>query len=83
MHDNLLGELEDCPTAKYMWDRLKIRFNQTSVTRLRTLDLKLMQFQLDVGRPMTEQLRTLSGIIHDLNVVGQDIPEDEQASPRY
>ena len=38
-----------------------------------------MQFQLDVGRPMTEQMRTLSGIVRDLKVAGQDIPEDEQA----
>jgi len=26
MHDDLLGEFEHYPTAKYMWDRLKIRF---------------------------------------------------------
>ena len=28
---------------------------------------------------MTEQLRTLSGIVCDLKAAGQDIPEDEQA----
>jgi len=28
---------------------------------------------------MTEQLRTLSGIVRDLRATGQDIPEDEQA----
>jgi len=38
-----------------------------------------MQFQLDAGRPMIEQLRTLNGIVHALKVAGQDIPEDEQA----
>jgi len=38
-----------------------------------------MQFQLDAGRPTTEQLRTLSGIVRDLKAAGQDIPEDEQA----
>jgi len=38
-----------------------------------------MQFQLDTWRHMTEQLRTLSGIVRDLNAVGQDIPEDEEA----
>jgi len=66
MHDDLLGEFERCPTAKDMWDQLKIRFDQTSVTRLRTLRLKWMQFQLNAGRPMTEQLRTLNGIVRDL-----------------
>ena len=34
MHDDLLGEFEGCPTTKDMWDRLKIRFSQTSATRL-------------------------------------------------
>ena len=79
MHDDLLGEFEGCPTAKDMWDRLKIRFGQTSSTWLRTLRLKWMQFQLDAGRPMTEQLRTLSGIVRDLKAAGEDIPKDEQA----
>ena len=36
MHDDLLGEIEGCLTAKDMWDRLKIRFDQTSAIRLHT-----------------------------------------------
>jgi len=78
MHDDLLGEFESCPTAKDMWDFLRIRFGQTSARRLRTLRLKWMQFQLDAGRPLTEQLRTLSGIVCDFKVAVQNIPEDEQ-----
>ena len=76
---DLLGEFERCPIAKDIWDRLKIRFSQTSATRLRTLCLKWMQFQLDAGRPVIEQLQNLSGIVRDLRSAGQDIPEDEQA----
>ena len=79
MHDDLLGEFEGCPTAKDMWHRLKIRFSQTFATRLCTLRLKWMQFQLDAGRPITGQLRTLSGIVRDLKAAGQDISKDEQA----
>jgi len=78
MHNDLLGEFEGCPTTKDMWDHLKIRFDQISATRLRTLRLKWMQFQLDVGRSMTKQLRTMSGIVRDLKAAGQDIPKDEQ-----
>ena len=37
-----------------------------------------MRFQLDAGQPMTEQLRTLSGIVQNLKDVAQDIHEDEQ-----
>jgi len=31
------------------------------------------------SRPITKQLRTLSGIVRDLKAAGKDIPEDEQA----
>ena len=79
MHDDLFREFDGCPTAKDMWDSLKIRFDQTSAIRLRILRLKQMQFQLDAGRPMTEQLWTLSGIVCYLKAASQDIPEDEQA----
>ena len=33
MHDGPIGEFEGCPTTKDMWDKLKIRFGQTSTTR--------------------------------------------------
>jgi len=79
MHDDLLGEFKRCPTAKDTWDRLKIQFDQTSATRLCTFPLKWMEFKLDVCQPMIEQLQTMSGIVRDLNVAGQDIPEEEQA----
>ena len=38
-----------------------------------------MQFQLDLGRPMTKQLQTLSWIVRDLKTVGQKVYEEEQA----
>ena len=79
MHDDLLGEFECCPVAKDVWDGLKIWFGQTSATRLCILCLKWMQFQLDAGRPVTEQLQILSGIVWDLKEAAQGIPEDEQA----
>ena len=37
MHHDLLGEFERYPTTKDMWSQLKIRFEQTSATRLHTL----------------------------------------------
>ena len=38
-----------------------------------------MEFKLDASWPVTEQLRTISGIVWDLKAAGQDIPEEEQA----
>ena len=78
MHDDLIGEFELCPTAKDMWDQLKIRFGQTSETRLRTLQLKWIQYQMDSSRTMTEHLRIMSGIIRDLKAAGKEISEGEQ-----
>ena len=78
MHDDLIGEFEDYPTAKDMWDQLKVRFGQTSETRLRTLQLKWMNYKMDSSRTVVEHLRIMSGIVRDLKAAGKDISEGEQ-----
>jgi len=47
MHDDLIGEFEVYPTVKDMWDQLKIRFGQTSETRLCTSQLKWMNYKMN------------------------------------
>jgi len=42
MHDDLIGEFENYPTAKEMWDNIHYRYGQISKTRLRALHLKWM-----------------------------------------
>ena len=79
MHDDLIGEFELSPTAKDMWVQLKIRFGQTSKTRLRTLQLKWIQYQMDSNRTMTKHLRIMSGIIRDLKAAGKDISEGSKS----
>jgi len=37
MHDDLIDEFEFYPTAKKMWDNIRLRYGQTSETRLCTL----------------------------------------------
>jgi len=56
VQDDLLGEFECFPTAKDMWTHLKVRFGQTSATRLRTLQLKWMQYTIDSNRSISEHL---------------------------
>ena len=34
MYDDLLNEFENYPTAKEMWDNIRLRYGQTSKTRL-------------------------------------------------
>jgi len=78
MYDCLLGDFECCPTAKGMWDQLKIMFDQTSATRLNTLRLYWMDYKFNSNQTVTEHLRTMSGIVWDLEVAGHDVPEKEQ-----
>jgi len=61
-----------------MWDLLKIHFGQTFETRLRTLQLKWMQYKMDSSQTTTEHLRIMGGIICDLKAIGKDIFEGEQ-----
>ena len=67
-----------CPTTKYIWDQLKIRFRQTSEIRLRTLQPKWIQYKMDSRRTIAEHLRVMSGIIHDLNAASKEISKGEQ-----
>jgi len=47
MHDDLIGEFENYPTAKEMWDNIHSRYGQTSETRLRALHPKWMTYTID------------------------------------
>jgi len=73
----LLGEIEACPTAKDMWDKLKVRFSQTSATRLCTLHLKWMQYEMDSTRTIAEHLQTMSAMVHDLKAAEREISKEE------
>lgn len=70
MRDDLLGEFERFYTAKDMWTQLKVRFRQTSATRLCTLQVKWMQYTIDSSRSISEHLRTMSTMVRDLKAVG-------------
>jgi len=56
MHDDLIGEFEACLTAKDMGDKIKIQFSQTSTTRLRTLHLKRMHYDMDSTHTIDKHL---------------------------
>ena len=40
MHDDLISEFKNFHTAMAMWEQLKFTFDDTSITRLRSLVLK-------------------------------------------
>ena len=47
MHDDLIGEFENFPTAMAMWEQLKFTFGNTAITRLRSLVLKVKTHRKD------------------------------------
>ena len=63
--------------GKDMQDQLKICFGQTFEIRLRTLQLKCMQYIMDSSWTMAEHLRIMGGIIYDLKAIGKKISERE------
>jgi hypothetical protein len=78
MHDDLIGEYETFQNAKDMWDQLKFDFGGISTTRLRSLVLKFEVYRKDPKHTMTEHLRIMSAMIHDLKAVGNVITDEQQ-----
>ena len=75
MYDDLLWEFERFPTTKDMWAEPKIRFNRTSATRLRTLQLKWMQYTIDSSYGIFKHLQAMSAMVQDRKAVGQHVSE--------
>ena len=68
MHDDLVGEYKDYPTTKELWDQLRFAFGGTSTTRRRSLVLKFEVYRKDPKHTMTEHLKVMSTMIHELKV---------------
>jgi len=77
MRDDLLGVFERFHTAKDIWIQLKVRFGKTSAIRLRTLQLKWMQYTIDSSRSTSKYLRTISAMVRDLKAARQEVYEEE------
>ena len=76
MHDDLIGEFENFPTAMAMWEQLKFTFGCTSITRLKSLVLKFETHRKDPKVSMAEHLRGMSSMIRDLNVAGHILTDE-------
>ena len=76
MHDDLIGEFENFPTAMAMWEQLKFTFSGTSITRLKSLVLKFETHRKDPKVSMTEHLRGMFSMIRDLNVAGHILTDE-------
>ena len=76
MHNDLIGEFEDYPNAREMWNQLKIAYGVTSTTRLRALTLKFGQYTMDSKHSIAEHLRTMSALIRDLKAASNNLSDE-------
>ncbi|XP_035541682.1 uncharacterized protein LOC118344684 [Juglans regia] len=81
MHNDLIGEFENYPTAQYMWNHLKITYEGTSTTRLRALALRFEQYVMDPKHTMTKHLRSISALIRNLKAPGNNLTDKQQVTP--
>jgi len=52
MHNDLIGEFEVHPTAKGMWEALKLKFGGTSATRLSGLTMRFDSYKMRLDQTM-------------------------------
>jgi len=70
MHDDFIRELKPRLAAKDMRDKHRTWFGQPSTTRLRTLHLKWMKYDMDSTHTAAEHLCTISAMVCDLKAAG-------------
>ncbi|KAL0457635.1 UNVERIFIED_CONTAM: Retrovirus-related Pol polyprotein from transposon TNT 1-94 [Sesamum latifolium] len=78
MHDNLIREYEKYPTAKELWEVLKVAYGSTSATRLRALTLRFNQYVLDPKHSMIQHLDVMKDMIRELQNAGCELSDEQQ-----
>ncbi|KAL0373357.1 UNVERIFIED_CONTAM: hypothetical protein Sradi_3251400 [Sesamum radiatum] len=78
MHDNLIREYEKYPTAKELWEVLKVAYGSTSATRLRALTLRFNQYVLDPKHSMIQHLDVMKDMIRELQNIGCELSDEQQ-----
>lgn len=66
MYNHLIREFEKYPTAKKLWEGLKVMYSTSSATRLRALTLTFDQYVLDPKHTMSQHLDVMKDMIREL-----------------
>ncbi|KAK2982549.1 hypothetical protein RJ640_000368 [Escallonia rubra] len=66
LQNDLIGQYDELPTCKALWEQLKFSFGGTSTTRLRSLVIKFEEYTKDPKHTMSEHLRVMSNMIGKL-----------------
>ncbi|KAL0457633.1 UNVERIFIED_CONTAM: hypothetical protein Slati_0390500 [Sesamum latifolium] len=78
MHDNLIRDYEKYPTAKELWEVLKVAYGSTSATILRALTLRYNQYVLDPKYSMIQHLDVMKDMIRELQNAGCELSDEQQ-----
>ncbi|KAL0401753.1 UNVERIFIED_CONTAM: hypothetical protein Slati_4205200 [Sesamum latifolium] len=78
MHDNLIREYEKYPTAKELWEVLKVAYGSTSATRLTALTLRLNLYVFDPKYLMIQHLDVMKDMIRELQNAGYEFNDEQQ-----
>ncbi|KAK2986482.1 hypothetical protein RJ640_001005 [Escallonia rubra] len=78
LQNDLIGQFDELPTCKSLWDQLKFSFGGTSTTRLHSLVIKFEEYTKDPKHTMSEHLRMMSNMIGKLRDVGHALTDEQQ-----
>ncbi|KAL0463382.1 UNVERIFIED_CONTAM: hypothetical protein Slati_0225800 [Sesamum latifolium] len=78
MHDNLIHQYEKYPTAKELWEVLKVAYDSTSATRLKALTLRFNQYVFDPRHSMIQHLDVMKDMIRELQNAGCKLSDEQQ-----
>ncbi|KAK2978454.1 hypothetical protein RJ640_023712 [Escallonia rubra] len=78
LQNDLIGQYDELPTCKALWEQLKFSFGGTSTTRLRSLVIKFEEYTKDPKHTMSEHLRVMSNMIGKLRDVGHALTDEQQ-----
>ncbi|KAK2974915.1 hypothetical protein RJ640_013771 [Escallonia rubra] len=76
--NDLIGQFDELPTCKALWDQLKFSFGGTSTTRLRSLVIKFEEYTKDPKHTMSEHIRMMSNMIGKLRDAGHALTDEQQ-----
>ncbi|KAK2970080.1 hypothetical protein RJ640_006553 [Escallonia rubra] len=77
LQNDLIGQYDELPTCKALWEQLKFTFGGTSTTRLRSLVIKFEEYTKDPKHTMSEHLRVMSNMIGKLRDAGHALTDEQ------
>ncbi|KAK2974282.1 hypothetical protein RJ640_016768 [Escallonia rubra] len=78
LQNDLIGQYNELPTCKALWDQLKFSFGGTSTTRLRSIVIKFEEYTKNPKHTMSEHLRVMSNMIGKLRDAGHALTDEQQ-----